>query len=131
MLFLQRFGFLEQFSRVTLQSVTYTSESWAVPASGVWLGGELELTQIAPLPASGTVDQYNESPVNSSGTEGVDIADILSRYNERNGEFFNSWSRIAVSKAWIIKHPYSTIYPLKAVTPLFTSSITLRTFREL
>ncbi len=87
MLSLQRFGFLEQFSRVTLQSVTYTSESWAVPASGVWLGGELELTQNAPLPASGTVNQYNESPVNSSGTESVDIADILSRYNERNGEY--------------------------------------------
>ncbi len=68
---------------MTLQTVTYTSESWTVPASSVWLGGELELKQAVPLPAGGTVSEYNVSAVNNSG---LDIAAILSNYNERNGE---------------------------------------------
>ena len=82
----QRFGFLEQFSRLTLQSVSYTSESWTVPASSLWLGGELELKQSVPLPASGVVSDYNVSPVNNSGSEGFGIIDVLRSYNERDGE---------------------------------------------
>ena len=83
----QRVGFLEQFPRLTLQSLTYTSDSWTAPSSGVWLGGELGLIQREPLPASGIIDQYNESLLNSSDLmDQFDVPTVLSRYNERNGE---------------------------------------------
>lgn len=95
----QRFGFLEQFSRLTLQSVTYTSECWTAPASGVWLSGELELKQNVPLPASGTVNDYDISPVNISGFGGLEITNILSRYNERNGECVNFYTVLVLHTA--------------------------------
>ena len=84
----QRVGFLEQFASVRLQTVIYTSKSWTSPADRLWIGGELELIQSEPFPASGLVDQYNTSPINFSSTtvDDYDASTILSRYNERNGK---------------------------------------------
>ena len=78
----------QQFSSVTMQSLIYLSQSWAAPASRLWVGGALGLSQRVPLPASGRVERYNTSLFDIGGqtVENFEIRNILSSYNERNGK---------------------------------------------
>lgn len=81
---------LQLFSSLTMQSMIHISQSWAVPATRLWVGGVVELRQRVPLPATGRVEQYNTSLFNASSSFAADydIPTIISRYNERNGEVF-------------------------------------------
>lgn len=74
---------------MTLQSVGYISSSWAAPASRLWVGGELSLHQRVPFPAAGRLNTYNISVLNTSNVfaEEYEFRNILSRYNQRNGQF--------------------------------------------
>ena len=80
---------LQLFSSLTMQSMVHISQSWAVPATRLWVGGAVEVRQRVPLPATGRVEQYNTSLFNTSSSFAADydIPTIISRYNERNGEF--------------------------------------------
>ena len=79
---------LQLFSSLTMQSMVHISQSWAVPAARLWVGGTVEVRQRVPLPATGRVEQYNTSLFNASSSFAADydIPTIISRYNERNGE---------------------------------------------
>lgn len=78
----------KRFSRVTVRSLVYLSESWAVPASELWVGGALGMIQEVPFPASGRVTTYNSSIFNETGlrTEDFELRNILSTYNKRDGK---------------------------------------------
>ena len=47
------------------------------------------MTQRVPFPASGRVERFNTSLVNTSGisTEDFELRNILSNYNRRNGTY--------------------------------------------
>ena len=81
---------LQLFSSLTMQSMIHISQSWAVPATRLWVGGVVELRQRVPLPATGRVEQYNTSLFNASSSFAADydIPTIISRYSERNGEVY-------------------------------------------
>ena len=84
---------LQLFSSLTMQSMVHISQSWAVPATRLWVGGTVEVKQRVPLPATGRVEQYNTSLFNASSSFAADydIPTIISRYNERNGELSVVW----------------------------------------
>ena len=60
------------------------------PASRLWVGGELNLHQRVPFPASGRLERYNVSAVDGDQViaDEFEFRNILSRQNERNGERF-------------------------------------------
>lgn len=65
----------------------YLSESWAIPAFRLWVGGALGMIQDVPFPASGRVTTYNSSLFNETAwlAEDFELRNILSDYNEREG----------------------------------------------
>lgn len=82
---------------MTLQSVSYVSSSWVAPGSRLWVGGELSLHQRVPFPASGRLERFNVSVLNADRitADEFEFSNILSRYNERDGElcgiFLSTW----------------------------------------
>ena len=73
-----------------MQSAAHFIQSWPTTnISEVWIGGELQLHQQAPLPASGRYDKYNELPLNNMSNESLgdhQLSSILSSYAERDRE---------------------------------------------
>jgi len=72
---------------VTVHSLVYVSESWAIPSYRLWVGGAMGWSQNVPFPASGQVTTYNVSILNNTAvtTEDFELRNLLSEYNERDG----------------------------------------------
>ncbi|KAK7891207.1 hypothetical protein WMY93_023170 [Mugilogobius chulae] len=113
---------LFRMSTVAMQSLAYVQHSSVVPGARLFVSGDLQLQQRAPLPHRGLYNIYNVSVIDSSSpfASAYELESIIRKYQQRN----LTTSLSSVLPVWTPGRAASAPFELSAEIRYATQTIT-------